>query len=99
LKIRFENIVATVRFLTGAIAFFIFVLVGALKGADLTMLLLGGLMVYLIFFVLGMVVAGIIGRINKENTIEPYTEEKKSHSSDLLSAIDMRQEAELPVSD
>jgi hypothetical protein len=100
LKINFPNIVASIRVLTGAFAFLIFVLVASILGVELNLIFIYGLGVYLFFFLLGTVVSYLIAQINKENEIEPVTGEKTpDHEKDLKRQLDIQQGAEMPIFD
>jgi len=98
LKIRFENLIAAVRVLTGALAFFIVIAVGAALSADPLKLLVAGLVVYVIFYKMGSVFAKMLERVNYEVTdIErDKAVDKKPDEKHLGGIIDFKQGAENP---
>jgi len=99
LKINFPNLVVAIKILTGAFAFLIFILIGALCGTSMTVLFFGGIVTYAFFFVLGSVIARLLAEVNKEIEIEPLAGEKPAHERDLKHQFDVQQGAELPIFD
>ncbi len=70
MKINFPNVVVSIKILTGAFAFLLFILIGALCGSSMTVLFFGGIITYAFFYVLGSVVARLLAEVNKEIEIE-----------------------------
>ena len=99
MKINFPNIVVSIRVLTGAFAFLIFVLIAAIRGVELSMIFLIGLAVYIVFYALGAVVARLVAQINKEIEIEPLSNDKPDHEKELKRQLDVQQGAEMPIFD
>ena len=99
MKINFPNIVVSIRLLTGAIAFLIFVLVAAIRGVELNLIFFYGLIVYVLFFILGTVISRLVEQVNKEVEIEPVREDKPDHEKELKRQLDVQQSAEMPIFD
>lgn len=104
MKIVFENLIASVRIMTGALAFMIYIVVAALMEADPAVILFGGIIVYAWFFILGAAIANMLKQINGEVTLEPIDEEAeakekekaKNPSEHLGQLLDSYQKAEIP---
>ena len=94
--IVYENVITSIRWLRGAMAFLLFMIVGLIADIDLTRLLLAGIAVYILFTVLGFVVAGMLDRIHNENKLEPRAE-KEDHEKEIGMHFDWRQGAERPM--
>jgi hypothetical protein len=99
-KINFHNIVVSIRVLTGAFAFLVFVLLAAALKIDLEKIFFYGLFIYVFFYILGSVASRLLAQINKEIEIEPIAEEKKpDHEKELKRQLDYQQGAEMPIFD
>lgn len=102
MKIRAEYLVATVRMLTGAFAFLLWILIGSLLFTDPIMLVLVGLLVFVAFHIAGGVFAKLLERTNYEITdIErdhAGDEEAREHRQ-MGRLLDISQSAELPYGD
>ena len=99
LKINFPNIVASIRVLTGAFAFLLFVLIAAIRGVELNLIFIYGLVIYVFFYILGAVISHLLAQINREIEIEPFSEEKHDHEKELKRQLDIQQGAEMPIFD
>jgi len=94
LKIILENVIASIRVLTGAFGFFIFLFVGVLVGAEPMVLLLGGLIFGAICYVFGNVLANILKQIDSENQLNPIESEEEKKEG--RKKVDFFQDMELP---
>ena len=101
MKIIFENVIASIRVLTGAFAFLFFIIIAAGLQASPRVVLFGGLIVYVWFYVLGGAIANVMAQIDKEITFEPIDEEaeEKEQSPDehLGAFVDVNQSFEMPA--
>ena len=98
MRIRVENLVASVRVLTGAFAFFIWIIVGSLLLTDPLILALCGIAVFLLFHIMGGVFARLIERTNHEITDVDRDKagEAMKERRRLGRILDISQSAELP---
>ncbi len=101
MKIIFPNIVASVRVLTGAVAFMIFILVAAIQHVELKLMFFFGLITYFLFYLLGSVVSRLIAQIDKEVELTPIESDggKEKKERTLAQELDFLQGAELPTFD
>ncbi|MFA6448760.1 MAG: hypothetical protein WCX65_04760 [bacterium] len=99
MKIIFPNLIASIRVLTGSLAFLIFILIASIRGMDLNLIFFCGIFTYLFFYLLGAIVSGILAQINKEIEIEPIGEKTPDHETELKRHLDMMQGAEMPIFD
>ena len=99
-KLKMENIVASIRVLTGAFAFLITIIVGGLLYAEPWILLVSSIIVAVFFYVMGGQLSRILDRINYEVTdIERYKfddEDNDKGGVKVGSLIDISQSAETP---
>jgi len=96
LKIIFENIVTSVRILTGVIAFFMVILIGSIRGMELASMFIWAWVVAIIFYMLGFLVASILQKINKEIELHPI-EHEKDHKKEIGYHLNIEQGAESPM--
>ncbi len=104
MKIIFENLIVSVRIMTGAVAFLLFIVAAALMEADPAVILFGGIFVYFWFYLLGAAVANMMKQINREVTLEPIDEEAeakekengKNPNEHLGQLLDSYQGSEVP---
>lgn len=92
---------ASVRVLTGAVAFMIFVLIASIRRVDLNLIFFFGLIIYFLFYLLGAVVSRLLSQINEEVELKPVTDEDKKtdYEKELVRELDFQQGAELPSFD
>lgn len=90
-----QNVINSIRALSAAIPFFFFIVIGTIVEAEPHVLIIGGLVTWMFFFVLGQVIANIMTQLDKETDVKPI-EKKESLSKKLGLNIDLTQEAELP---
>ena len=95
MRIVMKNVIAAARVLTAGYAFFIFLIVGVIVNAEPRTLLIGGLLVWVIGYILGLVIANVLQQIEKETELHPI-KEKKNHHRELGVLLDIQQGAELP---
>jgi len=95
-KIVYENVISSIKWLTGTLAFLFFMIIGLIADVELTRLLIAGIAVYILFTVLGVVTARILGRIHEENQLEPRVE-KEDHEKEIGRHLDWSQGAEMPM--
>jgi hypothetical protein len=98
-KVIVENVIKSIRYLAGAMAFFLFVFIGGLRGVDLPVLLIGGAITYVVAHILGSVAAGFLDNMNRETQFEPIGEEKPDYETSIKEHMDFSQGAELPTLD
>lgn len=96
MKIAFKNIVVSIRYVSAALAFFIFILVAAIKGTAMPVVFIGGLVTYVLFLLVGAVVAGLLEHMDKETQLEPLQEEP-DHEARIKQHLEFQQGAELPT--
>lgn len=90
--------------MTGAVAFLLFIVAAALMEADPSVILFGGIFIYIWFYLLGAAIANMMKQINKEVTLEPIDEEaeakqkekEKNPHDHLGSLLDSYQGSETP---
>jgi hypothetical protein len=96
LKIKFKNIVLSIRYISAALAFFIFILVASIRGTAMPVVFIGGLVTYVLFLLAGAVLAGLLEHMDKEMQLEPLQEEP-DHESRIKQHLEYQQGAELPT--
>lgn len=103
MKIRYENLVSSVRILTGSFAFLLVILIGSVIGlfrdVDPIRLLWTGIAVYIFFVWLGGKFAKLLERVNYEVTdIDrgKADQKKKPGEKHLGKLLDISQTAEGP---
>lgn len=95
MKVIRQNVINSIRVLSASIPFFLFIVIGTVVEAEPYVLLIGGLVTWFVFYLLGQVVADILTQLDKETDVRPI-EKKESLSKKLGLNIDLTQEAELP---
>lgn len=96
IRIVVENVILSIRHIAGPMALFLFVFMGAIRGADIPVLFFGGIIAYAVAFMLGSVAAIILERMNREIRIEPIAEEP-DHETAIKHHLDIQQGMELPT--
>ena len=98
MKIRFENLIASVRTLTGAFACFITIAVGAALNVDPVKLLEIAIAAYVFFYIFGSTVAKMLERVNYEvsDIDRDKAADKKPGEKRLGGLLDIKQGSESP---
>jgi hypothetical protein len=83
-RIKFENVIVSIRILSGAMAFFIVVTIGAIRNANPPALLAMAWLVAIIFYLFGSVIGSILEQINNEIQLKPLTEKELRGETDMI---------------